>query len=189
MGAPSTSQLFQPIAVPPAFASENNSGDAGKNVGSLLGNSANDGDYGYRTYTPDPKTEPYEVGILARTIFAEAGSGPGGQEAVGWAVRNRVDADAGKGFDNDVTYQDAILRKGQFAAVGGNRWKLFADPASMSPGDFAMYKKALSVAKEVYYGLTPDPTGGATFFRAKRKGENMGDGFLERGGNVFWPCK
>jgi spore germination cell wall hydrolase CwlJ-like protein len=179
------SQSFPSILVPPAFAGDNYSGDADKNAGSSPGNRDMDRSYGYRNYAPDPKTEPYEVGILARIIFAEAGSGAGGPEAVGWAVRNRVDADVGAGFDDDATYQDAILRRGQFAAVGGDRWRKFADPGSLDPGELAMYNKALTAARQVYSGQIPDPTGGATFFRSHGKGERVPDGFQELGGNIF----
>ncbi|MGC8493867.1 MAG: hypothetical protein ACP5SH_19255 [Syntrophobacteraceae bacterium] len=94
MGAPSIS--VPSVAVPAAFAGGIYPGNAGNNAGSLLGNGTGSGSYGYRNYTPDPKTEPHEVDMLARIIFAEAGLGSGGQGAVGWTVRNRVDADAGK---------------------------------------------------------------------------------------------
>ncbi len=86
-------QSFLSVAVPFVFACDNN---AGKKVGSLLGNGAISVSYCYRNYTPDPKTEPYEAGILARITFAEAGPGSGGQVAVGWTVCNRVDVDSGQ---------------------------------------------------------------------------------------------
>lgn len=40
--------------------------------------------------------EEQDIDVLARTIWAEArGEGMAGQVAVGWAIRNRVDADLG----------------------------------------------------------------------------------------------
>lgn len=182
------SQSFPSVLVPPAFAGGDNSGNVDNNASALPSDRDANGTYGYQKYTPDPKTEESEVGLLARVIYAEAGSEPGGPEAVGWVVRNRVDADPGSGFKHDVTYRDAILRRGQFASVGGDRWNKFTDPKSLAPGDLAMYKKAWTAARQVYSGQIPDPTNGATFFRTY-KGERAPEGFRVKGGNIFWWCK
>ncbi|MFZ0929598.1 MAG: toxin TcdB middle/N-terminal domain-containing protein [Syntrophobacteraceae bacterium] len=141
----------------------------------------------YQTYNPDPQTEPWEISFLQRIIFAEAGpdDGDDGLAAVAYVVRNRVDAPLGEGWDYDDTYQDAILRSQQFTAVGGRMWNLFANPDSMSPGDYAFYQQALSVGREVYYGQIPDPTGGATSFRTYNGG-SIPSGKQVFGGNIFW---
>lgn len=88
------SQSFSSLPVPPAFAGDNCSGDAGGNVVNLLGNRDMD-------KAPDPITaKAREISAsataderaMAETIYGEAGGKPyEDKTAIGWTMRARKD--------------------------------------------------------------------------------------------------
>jgi N-acetylmuramoyl-L-alanine amidase len=104
---------------------------------------------------------------LARTIYGEARGEPwAGKLGVGWAIRNRVDADLhgdGKPDWWGEGYAAVCLKPYQFScwnAKDPNRPKLLT--VTTSDPDF---RECLAAATGVMSGVEPDPTGGATHYK------------------------
>ena len=119
-----------------------------------------------------------DVRLLARTIFAEAGSNYRDDHAmagIGWTVRNRVGE---RQFGR--TLEEVILRPGQFA-VNTPQWRKAGDPASLTGPDAHAYAEALRTARGVLAGEIADPTNGARFFFSGKPGEEPPEGFFRKG--------
>lgn len=107
------------------------------------------------------------IQLLARTIFAEAARQhdiPNVMEAIGWAIRNRVES--GRRDFPSRTYEGIIFQTKhgrQYASVGGDLWWEAANPAALVGPSADAYTRALIVAVGVYYGTIPDPLGALHF--------------------------
>lgn len=88
-------------------------------------------------------------------------------EGIAWLVRNRVEAN--KSWLGGSTYHGVIHHKGQFTSVGGRLWNMAGDPNALSVLDIKAYKRALTLAREIYKGSIADPTGGALFFHSGQR--------------------
>lgn len=97
---------------------------------------------------------------LALTIYYEARGEPeAGKRAVGHVVMNRVRS---SGFPADVC---AVVQQ------GGERrhrcqFSWWCDGLSDRPRDRQALRQSLALAKAIYDGCVPDPTGGALWFHA-----------------------
>lgn len=100
---------------------------------------------------PDNNLSDSDLDLVARTIATEAGTDPLGQMAVGTTIRNRQQAG---GYGNSI---GQIVRPSQFE-VWANGKAQSVDPNSPA------YQSAMNIAKAVFAGNAPDPTGGATHF-------------------------
>lgn len=110
-----------------------------------------------------------DIDVLARTIWGEArGEGFAGQVAVGWAIRNRVEADLGNDGKPDwwgEGYVGVCKAPWQFSCWNKN------DPNSAylrgeKPIPAAQYMQCREAAVLVIEAKQPDPTGGATHYYA-----------------------
>lgn len=102
-----------------------------------------------------------DVDIMARTIMGEArGESEEGKIAVGWVIKNRVNA--GKWFSGDV--YEVCRKPYQFSC-----WNQ-GDPSRVvilaaRTGD-PVFDECIDVARRVLSGSVPDPTGVATHYYA-----------------------
>lgn len=110
-----------------------------------------------------------DIDVLARTIWGEArGEGFAGQVAVGWTIRNRVEADLGNDGKPDwwgEGYVGVCKAPWQFSCWNKN------DPNSAylrgeKPIPAAQYMQCREAAIAVIEARQPDPTAGATHYYA-----------------------
>jgi N-acetylmuramoyl-L-alanine amidase len=111
-----------------------------------------------------------ELDVLARTIWAEArGEGMAGQVAVGWAIRNRVEADLGKDGKADwwgEGYVGVCKAPWQFSCWNKNDPnRAYLDGAKPIPP--TEYARAREAAVIVISAKQADPTCGATHYYAR----------------------
>jgi spore germination cell wall hydrolase CwlJ-like protein len=121
---------------------------------------------GERRYHCDAKwTGNRDIDLLARVIFGEAaGESRLGKEAVGWVVRNRVEASPKHRKEFGSGYEGVIMEPGSFAAVGDELWKLADNIDSLDKENCEALKESIEIAESIYYGGILDPTDGAQFF-------------------------
>lgn len=100
------------------------------------------------------------VRCLALNIYHEARSEPEeGQRAVAAVTLNRV---ASGEFPRSVC---AVVKQG---GKGHNacQFSWWCDAQTDQPREWAAWRHALSLSRQTLGGLTPDPTGGATYYHA-----------------------
>lgn len=121
-----------------------------------------------RRYHCDAKwTGNKDIDLLARVIFGEAaGESRLGKEAVGWVVRNRVEAPPKHRGEFGSGYEGVIMEPGSFAAVVDPLWELADDIGSLNKENCETLKVSIEVAEGVYYGGISDPTDGSQFLRS-----------------------
>lgn len=113
------------------------------------------------TGRPAAADEIREIRCLALTIYHEArGESQRGRLAVGHVVVNRTRSDGFPAGVCDVVQQGGERRHGcQFS------W--WCDGPSDRPRDAAALLQSLSLAQNIYYGCTIDPTAGALWYHAR----------------------
>jgi spore germination cell wall hydrolase CwlJ-like protein len=103
--------------------------------------------------------------VLARTLWGEArGEGIAGQQAVAWAIRNRVNDGKDKSWWGEG-YTGVCQAPYQFSCWNKN------DPnypylSGATPIPKGQINRATEAANAVIDGLVKDPTGGATHYYA-----------------------
>jgi hypothetical protein len=113
------------------------------------------------TIRPAAAGETGEIRCLALTIYYEArGESQRGKLAVDHVVMNRTRAIGFPAGVCDVVQQGGERRHGcQFS------W--WCDGRSDRPRDAAALLQSLSLAEDIYYGCTIDPTAGALWYHAR----------------------
>lgn len=112
---------------------------------------------------------------VIKTIIAEAGGDPAAQAAVAAVIRNRM-------LETGQTAEQVVKQKGQFEG--------YSNPGSKSvaaQADPRVQETAQRVWDGIQFGAIPDPTNGATQFRAASAagGLHAPNGTINIGGNVF----
>lgn len=103
--------------------------------------------------------------ILSRTLWGEArGEGLGGQIAVAWAIRNRVNDGKANSWWGEG-YAGVCLKARQFSCWNQNDPN-YAYVCGVKPIPAAQFAQAQSAADQVIAGTVPDPTGEATHYYA-----------------------
>ncbi len=103
--------------------------------------------------------QSYELAMLTICIWREArGESIEGKKAVGWCIRNRAFKEGNQWYGND--WVSVILKPFQFSSFNSNdpnaaKFPLMSDPS---------FSDCLKAAKYAYNAMTPDPTGGATYY-------------------------
>ncbi len=128
-------------------------------------------------------TSAADIRLLHRLTFAAGASDyntPNAMEAIASSVTNRVGS---SGFPD--TLEGVVFQPGQYAEVGDKLWRAWANPGALTPGNAAAYARALTVARGVYLGTIPDPTGGAMWFHVVK---NPSEWFAiaVRDGRIQW---
>lgn len=110
-----------------------------------------------------------DVDVLARTLWGEArGECAAGMVAVGWTIRNRVEADLGNDGKPDwwgEGYVGVCQRPYQFSCWNKNdpNYAYLSGAKQIPAGE---YLRAREAALSVITGSQPDPTSGATHYYA-----------------------
>lgn len=104
---------------------------------------------------------PYDVEILARTIFGEARGEPReGQVAVAWTVKNRFES---KKWFSAKSVAGVCLKRAQYSCwnPGDPTYRRMVQATKLELEPFA------EIGQAVFGGSEPDPTGGATHYYAE----------------------
>lgn len=126
--------------------------------------------------------DAYQFGLLPLVMYREANNQPDEAIAgVGWVVWNRVNHPGWWGRD----IPSVILKHWQFSSFN---WQ---DPNAQRYMSLdSISKNVISIAFNVYWKITQDPTGGATFYHdASLSGPPAEWGqvvFLKRLGDLFF---
>jgi len=108
--------------------------------------------------------ESYQFGLLPLVIYREARGQPDdAMAAVGWVVKNRVAHP--KWWGTDIP--SVVLAHYQFSSFNANDPNSRAFMAKGLEADHIM-----QIAFNVYWSLTSDPTGGATYYFDKSLDSN-----------------
>lgn len=116
-----------------------------------------------------PTITKNDIDILARTLWGEArGEGLHGMIAVGWAIRNRVEADLNNDGKPDwwgEGYTGVCRAPYQFSCWNKNdpNYAYLIGQKIIQTSEFSA---AIQAAQSVISGRIPDPTGGATHYYA-----------------------
>jgi spore germination cell wall hydrolase CwlJ-like protein len=122
-----------------------------------------------------PPLNPVDRENLIRTIYGEASDQPAlGQAAVAHAILNRVNAGgySGNAPDTITNVVHASVPNPRDAARGFHQFSPWNPPgvpesnptAQHLPPSDPNYQKIGAIVDQVYRGLIPDPTGGATHY-------------------------
>jgi spore germination cell wall hydrolase CwlJ-like protein len=102
-----------------------------------------------------------EIGCLALNIYFEARGEPDlGKIAVAYVVLNRV---ADKRFPATVC---DVVRQGGEQRLHRCQFSWWCDGRSDTPRDTRSWQQVQAVARQVYWGFSPDPTAGALWYHA-----------------------
>jgi len=113
-----------------------------------------------------------EVGCLALNIYFEARGEPDlGKIAVAHVVLNRV---VDKRFPATVC---DVVRQGGDQRLHRCQFSWWCDGRSDKPSDARSWQKVQAVARQVYWGFSPDPTAGALWYHADSVSPSWGHVF------------
>ena len=102
-----------------------------------------------------------EIECLALTIYFEARGEPNvGQTAVGQVVMNRADSPR---YPRQIC---GVVRQGGEWPKNRCQFSWWCGGRSDEPKDIAAWKESMTVARNVFWGLSGDPTAGALFYHA-----------------------
>lgn len=110
-----------------------------------------------------PNADPAELACLALNVYHEArGESLRGQAAVAHVTLNRA---------RSARYPDRICEVVTQGWSGVCQFSWYCDGRSDRPSDMAAFATALRVSLDAISGRKADPTGGATYFVARRIGQ------------------
>jgi spore germination cell wall hydrolase CwlJ-like protein len=138
----------------PPIATGHETPEAGNRVVTILTST------GFAVNTYAYANHDQEIKCLALTIYHEArGESEQGKLAVGHVVINRTHSALFPAGVCDVVHQgEPEIHRCQFS------W--WCDDRSDQPQDLEALQESLMLAKEIYYGCTIDPTGGALWYHS-----------------------